>query len=286
MLLTDDQGAFGLTRYREDLKSQYINAGIAEQNLVAVASGLALGGKRPFVYGISTFMTMRCYEQLKVSVCGMRLPVTVIGSGVGFCYGSDGPTHHPLQDLAIMRALPSLTILSPADAVATAACADLAREADGPCYVRLDKGVFPGLYRPGHDFSRGFAVLRPGRDVLMISSGAMVHRALVVADELAAAGLATGVVDLYRVKPLAVQDLRDVLGAARRLVTLEEGSTIGGLGSLVAELLVDAGLPTPLRRLAAPDRDIDEYGPREWLHARIGLDAASVVADVRRWLDR
>jgi transketolase len=286
MLLTDDQGAFALTRFRADLEGQYVNAGIAEQNLVAVASGLALAGKRPFLYGITTFVTMRCYEQLKVSVCGMGLPVTIVGSGVGFCYGSDGPTHHPLQDLAIMRALPSLTILSPADAVATAACADIAYGAEGPCYVRLDKGVFPSLYRPGHDFSRGFDVLTPGRDVLLIATGAMVHRALAVAGGLGASGVAAGVLDLHRIKPLAPQALQHVLAGTRRLVTLEEGSVVGGVGSLVAELLADAGRAMPLKRVAAPDRDVDAYGSREWLHARVGLDVPSIVAEVTRWLER
>src|SRR5204863_6818939 len=142
----------------------------------------------------------------------------------------------------IMRALPGLSILSPADAGATVACADIAYRSPGPSYVRLDKGVFPAVYRSDHDFSRGFDILRAGRDVMLIATGAMVHRALAVADALAASGLEAGVVDLYRIKPVGGPALTKALGETRHLVTLEEGSMVGGLGSLIAELLAGTGL--------------------------------------------
>ncbi len=283
IVLTDDQGAFALERFRKDLPAQYVNGGVAEQNLVAVAAGLALAGKLPIVYGIATFVTMRCYEHLRVDLSGLALPVTVVGSGPGYTYGSDGPTHHASNDVAIMRALPGFTILSPADAVATAASAEAAYENVGPTYVRLEKGTFPSLYATDHDFAEGFAVLRRSRSAMLVTTGVMVHTALAVADELGRDGLDVGVVDVYRLKPAGERFL-DVLAGAGRVVTLEETSMVGGLGSLVAELVADANLHVPLRRLAAPDALTYDYGPREWLHERFGLNAGAVAKSVAAWL--
>ena len=139
LLLTDDQGAFGLERIKRELEGQYFNVGIAEQNLVSVAAGLALGGKRPFIYGISTFMTMRCFEQINVDLCCHKLPVTIVGSGAGYMYSGDGPTHHATQDIGILRTLPGMNIFSPSDAVMTAKLARIAHESAGPNYIRIEK---------------------------------------------------------------------------------------------------------------------------------------------------
>jgi transketolase len=285
VLITDDQGAFSLEKFKKDLRCQYINAGIAEQNIVSVATGLALGGKRPFLYGICTFMTMRCYEQIRLDLCCMNLPVTIVGSGPGFTYGSDGPTHHATQDLAIMRALPEITVLNPSDDVMTAASVRLAHRNSGPTYVRLEKGVFPRLYDDvGHDFSEGYHVLLDGRELMIVSTGIMVHHALRVADELSNHSVDAGVIDLYRIKPVNSQSLLPAIERTQRLVTLEESSIIGGLGSLVAELLIDAGKTIPLKRLAVPDQHVYRYGPREWLHSEYGLDVDSLAEVILKWL--
>lgn len=284
MVLTDDQGAFGLERLKKDLPGQYYNVGIAEQNLVLVGAGLALAGKRPFLYGISTFMTMRCYEQIRLDLACMNLPVTLIGSGPGFTYGSDGPTHHATHDLALLRGLPEMTILSPADAVSTAAAARLAAKTTGPMYVRLEKGVLPGLYAPDHDFATGFHRVRPGSDLTLVATGFMVHRALAVAEELAGHSVSAGVIDVYRPHPVSGDQFGRALAGAPTLVTIEETCRTGGLGSLVAETVADAGLNLPLMRLAAPDGPIYKYGDRDWLHTLCGLDAAALTKAVLAWL--
>lgn len=283
VVMTDDMGAFSLEKFKKDLAPQYFNMGIAEQNIVSVAAGLALGGKRPFIYGISTFVTMRCYEQIRVDLCCMNLPVTIIGSGAGYTYGSDGPTHHATEDVAIMRALPEMTIFNPSDPVLTAAMVRMVYKNSGPAYIRIEKGPLPCLYAEQHDFQRGFEVLRPGRDVVIVATGVIVHSALQVAEELSNHSLDAGVVDLYRIKPIDEGALSSSLGQAKRLITIEENSIIGGIGSLVAEIMAGRSRPVPLKRIALPDRFCCEYGNREWLHAYQGLDVKSLAKTILEW---
>ena len=277
-------GAFSLEKFKQNISRQYINIGIAEQNMVAVAAGLALGGKVPFLYGISTFMTMRCFEQIKVDLCCMNLPVTIVGSGPGYTYGSDGPTHHATQDIAIMRVLPEMTILNPSDAVMAAASVSLAYKNLGPTYIRLEKGILPRLYDDDQDFDHGFEVLKEGCDLIILSTGVMVHRALRVADALYKHSIDAGVIDVYRLKPVNTDSLLSVLSGSSRLVTLEETSVIGGLGSLISELLTAEGKVMSLKVLAAPDQHVYEYGDRDWLHSRYGLDVNGLTGTILKWL--
>ena len=284
LLLTDDQGAFALDWLRQNLPDQYFNVGIAEQNLISVAAGLALGGKIPFAYGIATFMTMRCYEQIRDDLCCMNLPVTIVASGAGFSYSGDGPTHHSVQDVAILRALPNMTILNPADAASTQESARIAYSEPGPKYIRIERGTLGKIYDAGHDFSAGLSVLLEGSDLIIVSTGIMVHEALHVAEELGRHGVDTGVVDLYRIKPVDPETLLEAVGGFPHLVTLEEHSIIGGLGSLVSEILSDYGRPIPTKRFGIPDRFVYQYGSREWLREQVGLDVNSLVRNILGWV--
>jgi len=284
IFLTADMGAMSLSKFKADLGSQYINVGVAEQNLVSVAAGLTLSGKKVFIYAIAPFITQRCYEQIKVDLCCMRLPVTIIGVGAGITYGSDGPTHHAIQDISIMRALPNMTILNPSDATMSAAAVRLSLENEGPTYVRIDKGQLPRLYDDKEDFSNGIALLRKGRDILIIATGVMVHQALKVADALAEHSIDAGVADLYRLKPINKQLLLALVEQSDRLVTLEEHSIIGGIGSAVSEILVDKGRDLPVKRIAIPEKSCVGYGDREWMHSFYGLDVNSVTQTISQWI--
>jgi transketolase len=284
MVLTDDQSAFALDRMRTEMPAQYINVGIAEQNLINVAAGLALGGLRPFVCGISNFLSLRCCEQISVNLCAMNLPVTIVASGGGLTYASDGPTHHSTQDVAVMRSMPNLTILNPADAEATAACAALCRECPGPVYVRIEKGVMPNLYAANTDFSSGVGRLRPGAEVLLISTGFLTHTAVRTAALLEAGGIECGVLDLYRLKPVNAEAILRQLKGAGRVAVLEEQTPIGGVGSIVCELLAEHGAGIPVRRFSLPDAPCYRYGSRDWLHRQFGLDAATVAGDIAGWM--
>lgn len=284
IFLTADMGAFSLVRFKKDLKSQYINVGVAEQNMVSIAAGLALSGKKVFIYSIVPFATQRCYEQIKVDLSLMNLPVTIIGSGPGFSYNSDGPTHHALQDIAVIRALPNMTILSPSDSDMANAFATLSYKNKGPTYVRLDKGRYPALYPKNTDYSQGIGQVKKGKDLTIIATGIMVHKALEVADELGKKSIDAGVVDLYQTKPLNEKKLLNILKKTPRIVTIEESSIVGGLGSIISEFLVDNNLQIPMKRIGSPDKYCYIYGDREWIHSKYGLDVKSLSKNILRWM--
>ncbi len=277
VLLSNDFGAPSLDRFRRDLPRQYFNMGIAEQNMVSTAAGLALDGRTAYLYAIAPFVTLRCFEQLKIDVASMALPVNTVGVGAGFAYGTAGPTHQATEDIAVMRTLPGMTILSAADSVCAAACADITYRLPGPKYLRLDREARPALYAPGADFSAGIAELSQGKDAVIIATGIMVHEAVAVARELAMTGIRAGVIDLYRLKPLNREVLLELLRAVPKVVTLEEHTVNGGLGSLLAEFLADNGLTQPLLRLAIPDRFFLLYGGRDALRQAAGLGRAEIT---------
>jgi len=275
LFLTADMGAFSLERYKRDLPDQYINVGISEQNLVNIATGLALAGKKVFIYGIAPFVTMRCYEQIKVNLSGMCLPVTIIGAGPGVTYASDGSTHHAILDISIMRPLPEMTIINPSDPIMASAAAHLSYKSKCPVYIRIDKGVFPALYPSDSDFSDGLSLLKKGLDVLIIATGVMVHEAFKLAELLAKDSIDAGIIDIYRIKPLNEDLLISYFDNKTKLVTLEEHSIIGGLGSAVSEMLTDRCLCISMMRFAMPDKNFELYGDRQWLHKSYGLDMQS-----------
>lgn len=286
MVLTADTGALKFHEFAEHLPDQFANLGIAEQNAISVAGGLATTGRHVFVFGISNFVTMRCLEQIKVDVCCMARAVTILGLGTGYGYSIDGPTHHVTEDIAIMRALPGMRVWCPSDYTMTAALVRLAADTPGPSYLRIDKGPFTPVYPEGTDFTAGVARVRAGRDVTIVATGIMVTQALAVADALGQGGIEAGIVDVYRLKPANADELLALLaGPTRRIVVLEEHSVLGGLGGLVAEVVAEHDRTLVVKRLGVPDVYHAEVGGREWLRGLDGLDVAGVTASVRRFLE-
>lgn len=283
ILLSDDFGAPSLDKFKKDFSSQYINIGIAEQNMVSTAAGLALGGKIVYMYAIAPFVTLRCYEQIKIDLCCMNLHVTALGVGAGFSYDTSGPTHHATEDIAIMRALPGMTILNPSDNVMAAACAEISYKNPGPKYIRFDREKLVTIYDKNTDFSDGVATLKTGKDLCIISTGMMVHKAFNVAHELSKHSINAGVVDLYRVKPINAELLLKFISQSKRVVTIEENLINGGIGSIVAEVLVDNDITLPLKRFAVPDKYCFKYDSREHIHKLYSLDVNSIVKKILRW---
>ena len=286
VVISADMGAPGLDKFRADLKSQFVNVGIAEANMVTVATGLALCGKKVFIYAIMPFVTSRCYEMLKVDLSLMNIGVNIVGVGAGFSYDESGPTHHCTEDVTIMRALPNLTILSPSDSVMTGAFAGMACDIPGPCYIRLDRKVFEQIYDKKYDFSDGLSCLREGRDVCIVATGNMVHYALECSRRLERDSIGAGVIDLYRLKPINKSILLENVRKSRKIVTLEEHLRAGGVGSAVTEILADNECSIPVKRIGIHDKYCYTYGGRENIQSQHGLDVQGIHKTVLDWAKR
>lgn len=281
IFMTADMGAFSLERFRRDFPQRFINVGIAEQNLVSVAAGMALQGKNVFIYGIIPFITLRCLEQIKVDLCVMNLPVTIVGAGAGFTYSSDGPTHHAIEDVSIMRALPGMTIYNPNDQLTAKIAARNSYTATGPVYVRLDKGIWPDLHQIEDDLSKGFSLLKNGTKLLVIATGCMTHVALQLSNSLHD----VGVMDLFRLKPLG-KELVEHVRKYNCVVTLEEHTLSGGMGSAILELFADNGLMIPVKRVGIPDIYPETYGNRDSLLNGLQLDVDSLSTLINQALHK
>lgn len=251
VLISADMGAPSLDQWRANLPEQFFNVGIAEANMIAVAAGLALSGKKPFCYAIMPFITLRCYEAIKVNLCLMNLPVTLVGIGAGFGYDDSGPTHHSTEDISVMRALPNMTIYNASDSTLARHFAQLAYKSSGPVYIRLDREEFPLLHQGTKYIGDGIAHLRRGYTNLIIATGNMVHKALATKGVI--------VWDVWRLKPLGETDFSGI----KQIITLEEHMLAGGLGSIIAERLADEGLSIPLKRVGIKDKYYYVYGGRK-----------------------
>lgn len=283
VFLTNDYGAPSLDQFREELPEQFVNMGIAEQNMISVAAGMALGGKRVYVYSIASFITLRCLEQIKIDLCCMDLPVTIIGVGGAYGYSVDGPTHHATEDIAVMRSIANMQIYCPADASSSEKLVDLSFHSSHPIYVRLDKGKYPVLYGRDADLNTGFSRLRKGDDLCIVATGIMVHKANEIAEELESYDIQAGVIDIYRLKPFP-QELQVILSKQKRIVSIEEHTLCGGLGSIIAEIMADNEIYVPLKRFGISDDQLYAYGLRDTLHQERGINMDSVVKSILAWV--
>lgn len=283
VLITGDLGFGVLTEFSKDLPDQFINAGVAEQNMTALACGMAMEGYRAFTYSIANFTFMRCLEQIRNDVCYHDADVTIVSIGGGFSYGQLGVSHFATEDLAIMRAIPNMTVIAPTDPWEAEVLAAQMAEAPGPKYLRIDKGK-AGLEERPETVRLGKARrVREGSDVTIICIGAILSEGLAAAERLEKDGVSVRVVGVHTLKPL---DEAEILAAAREtggIVTLEEHTVIGGLGSAVAETCLDAGVaPKFFRRMGLNDVFPTVVGDQNYLRTRYGLDADAVVETVRK----
>jgi transketolase len=280
-----DLGAGTLDEFRRELPERFFMEGISEACVIGLAAGLARDGLIPYVNTIATFITRRALEQVAVDLCLQNLPVRLIGNGGGLVYAPLGPTHLATEDLALLRALPNMTVIAPTDAEEMRRCMAQTPDWPGPLYIRLAKGFDPIVSRPEDGFAIGRAILlRPPGEVLILACGVMVQRALAAAERLEQDGIRAGVLNLHTLKPLDQEALRHWASRVRGLVTLEEHSRIGGLGSAVAECLADAGIAVPLLRLGLPDAFPDRYGSQDSLLAYYGLEPKAIAAAVTGFL--
>lgn len=284
-----DLGTGTLDAMKREMPDRFFMEGVSEANMIGMAAGLAMDGYIPYVHTIGTFITRRAYEQVAVDLCLHDLPVRLIGNGGGLVYAPLGPTHMSVEDIATMRALPGMAIVAPADADEMRAIMTRTIDHEGPLYIRLAKGHDPIVTPPDPAVEIGRAkLLRQPGEVLFVGTGVMTGAALEAAEQLEAVGINAGVLHMHTVKPLDGEALLDLAPGVWLIVSIEEHSRVGGLGSAIAELLMDnnQGTPPPrLLRLGLPDKFISEYGSQDFLLECYGLDPASIVAQTRDALE-
>lgn len=274
---------------KDEFPDRHYMEGVAEQHIVGMAAGMAMDGWIPYVNTIATFITRRCYEQVAVDLCLHDLPVRLIGNGGGVVYAPLGPTHQAIEDIAIMRALPNMTIVAPADAEEMKRFMAVSLDWPHPIYIRLGKGGDPVVTRAKDGFAIGKAYhLREaaggrGAPVLLVGTGVATTRALAAAERLEADGIACHVLHMPTVKPLDADALVELARGAALVATVEEHTVIGGLGSAVADTLIerlDSRIPR-LRRLGIPDTFLRDYGNQDHLMDSVGLHPDAIAATVR-----
>jgi len=272
--------ATGTGPFAKAFPDRFFNVGVAEANLIGVASGLAATGKRPFAATFGCFASRRCFDQWFLSANYAGLEVVLVGTDPGVTAAYNGGTHMPLEDLALMRAVPGLAIVEPADAACLEAAVALALERRGCTYIRLQRKAAPALYAPGERFALGEAkLLREGGDVLIVAMGAlMVGEALKAAAALAAEGIGAAVLDSWCLAPIDRAAILDRASATRRVVSCENHRVTGGLGSAIAELLAEGGVPARLARIGVGADEFGEVGTQDWLAERFKLTAPHIAA--------
>jgi transketolase len=287
VLLTGDLGYTALEPFMERFPDRFYNVGVAEQNMVGIATGLADAGFVPFVYSIATFATLRPYEFIRNGPVGHHLPVRVVGVGGGFEYGPQGTTHHALEDVGIMRVQPGMTVIAPVDAQQTETALRATWDLPAPVYYRLgkdDRAVMPGL---GGRFGLGrLERIRDGGDVAVVASGSVAIEAAAAAESLAARGVSARLLVAATLAPAPAADLVEALRDVPLVLTVEAHYVVGGLGSLVAEVIAERGLGCRLVRCGVRARPDGRSGAQRWLHARHGIAADSLVATALQALGR
>ena len=277
-VLTGDLGFHVLDKFQAKFPHRYVNAGIAEQNMLSVAAGMAIEGNVVCVYSIGNFPTFRCLEQIRNAACYHNANVKIISTGCGFVYGQLGMTHHATEDIAVMRALPGMRIFSPADPDEAVAVMDAAVAMDGPCYIRLGRGGEPRY----HPYLKKFGIsqpieLRRGKDLAIFSTGSILGEALAAADTSKVHGVDVGVYNCVMLKPFDSTGFLDIARNYKMVFSLEEHNVVGGLGGILAEALATADGDKPrLVRCGLQDVFTTVVGTAAYLRDHYGLSAKAL----------
>ncbi len=259
---------------------RYQNAGMAEQNIIGLAAGAALSGKKVFVYSIIPFITLRCLEQIKMDVCVHNVDVTIIGGGAGFTYGTCGPSHLAIEDIAVMRALPNMKIVCPSGPREAVQLLSQVIKASGPTYLRLNKRGEKDLHDHLPIMGHG-VVIRPGSDITIIATGTIVAEALEAATILSASGISTEVVNMHTIKPIDKNLILKRVYTKRLICTLEEHSVIGGLGSAVSEIIAGKNIRAGFMSFGVKDKWPDFVGDQKYLRKGTGLNGESIASAIK-----
>ncbi len=281
VLLSGDIGNKLFDNFKKVDASRFYNCGVAEANMMGVAAGMALNGLRPVIYTITPFTTTRCFEQIRVDVCYHHAPVVIVGTGSGLSYAELGPTHHSLEDMAILRTLPGMCVLAPCDATELDLMLRAALQQDHPVYIRIGKKGEPAIHKEKPKLRIGeVLVVQEGTEVALLSAGILMPEVLKAAEILKDRGISAEVVSFHSIKPLDTAYLQQADSRFKLLVTIEEHSLIGGLGGAVAEWRSQYNAQIPHLSLGAPDQFMHEIGSQKYAQVKYGLEAEQIAERV------
>ena len=287
LLISNEQGASALDKFRKELDNQFINAGISEQNIISVSAGLASQGKKVFVYSISSFITLRCFEQIKIDLNIMKLPVTILAVGASYSYDTSGPTHHSIDDIAILRTLGNFEIYSPSDNNVLKKIFNETLKSKIPNIVRLDR--FP-LKNIGEckevDIKRGFRVFVKSKKIAIISTGITTQIISNLREELSSEKIEFLNIDIFQIKNFNKRIFKTFLSEVKNVITVEEHTLNGGIGSLVAEFILDNKLNISLTRLGIRDENLYSYLERSKNQEMNNIDKNSIKKEVKKILKK
>jgi len=283
-----DTGFSVFEDFEKEFKERFVNVGIAEQNFVGFGAGLAAMGLKPYIYNVVSFMTLRAMEQIVLDVCFQENPVVMVGVGGGLAYGNAGPTHHAPFDIAMLRVLPNMNIICPADPVEMRAAVLASEHFDKPLYIRIGRSVDPVVHNPDIDFKIGKALkMRDGGDAVLFATGTMVKDAVKACELLKNKGIAVALYSMHTIKPLDEELILACAGKYKAMFTLEEHSMICGLGSAVSDVLVRHmdNFSLKFRPFAFPDIFAPVTGSREYLNELYGVDPVAVAAGIEETMN-
>ena len=287
VMLSGDIGNRLFDKFKDANPDRFFNCGVAEQNMMGLAAGMAMSGMRPVAYTITPFITSRCLEQIRTDACYHELPVTIVAVGAGLAYAGLGPTHHACEDIALLRALPNMKVVCPADAWEVRGALRSALQQDSPVYIRMGKKGEPVIHKEvPADFALGRAItIEEGRDVCLLSTGNMLPEAIEAGHALKEKGITARVVSFHTVKPLDEACLGEAFAKFKLVATIEEHSLIGGFGSAVAEWVVDNTVrPQKFLRIGTPDKFFKKSGEQEFAREELGLTGHQIADRVQKAL--
>lgn len=286
VLVSDSTSTCRIKPFLEDNPESVINVGIAEQNLIGIAAGMSLGGYIPITANATPFLLGRSNEQVKTDICYSETNVKLVGLNPGFAYGSLGPTHHCLDDISTTLSLGNIQIFVPSDPEETRQITKYAIDYTGPVYIRLDSFVAENIHKSDYEFIPGKAVLiSEGSDITLISLGTMVHTALAAAEELGKKGISVDVLSLPSIRPLDSLGIIESLKKTAHVLTLEEHSIHGGIGSIVGDIILDNQLPCKIKKLGVPAGQFASASPRNDLKEDYNLHKEGIIAEALNLLN-
>jgi len=280
-LLVGDLGIKFFENFRKIDPGRAINVGVAEANMIGVAAGLSMSGKNVYCYSIIPFLTMRAFEQIRVDICYNNLSVKLLGAGGGLAYGAEGITHHAIEDIAIMRSLPNMTVVCPGDAKEAEMLAKESVNYPGPLYVRFGRDFDPHVHKGEINFKIGKGiVVKEGKGVCIITTGTMLHVANNLLSALEKENITPTLISMHTVKPLDAELVKKYMQGSRNIFTIEDHNVMGGLGSAVAEVLAENGYEGKFKRIGIVDKYCSVCGSANYLLKSHGLDEEGVIKTI------